>query len=134
MEIDEKQLIRFPKGLLGFERFTSFALLDAEQAPFFHLQSTDDRNLSFVLIDPFVFRPDYQIDLDDVTLSQIGLSDPKDALVFAIVTIPPGGEPVTANLMGPVIVNKRSRIAMQAVLSDPRWMTKHDIVAEMRKG
>ena len=31
IEIDERQRLRFPGGLLGFEKFTEYALLDARQ-------------------------------------------------------------------------------------------------------
>ena len=53
-------------------------------------------------------------------IRQQGLEKPDDALVFAIVTVPAEAGTVTANLMGPVIVNRANRKGMQAVLTDPR--------------
>jgi flagellar assembly factor FliW len=38
---------------------------------------------------------------------------------------------MTANLQGPLVINRDTRRGIQAVLTDPRWKTKHDIVAEM---
>jgi len=70
-------------------------------------------------------------DVGDRELASIGLEKPDDALVFAIVTVPAEAGTVTANLMGPVIVNRANRKGMQAVLTDPRWQVKHDIVAEL---
>ncbi len=131
IEIDERQRVRFPSGLLGFEKFTDYALLDARQKPFFYLQSLEVPELAFILIDPFLFRPDYSIDVGDETLADIGLAGPEDALVFAIVTAPSDGSPITANLMGPVIISRTTRLGMQAVLADPRWRVKHDVMAEL---
>ncbi len=131
IDTDERQHVLFPGGLLGFEKFKDYVLLDAPQKPFFYLQSVDVPDLAFILIDPFLFRPDYSLDVNDESLGEIGVSRPEDALVFAIVTVPGEGGNATANLMGPLIVNKANRLGMQAVLADPRWRVKHDIMAEL---
>jgi Uncharacterized protein conserved in bacteria len=131
IEADERQLVSFPAGILGFEKFKDYILLDARQKPFFYLQSIDVPELAFILIDPFLFRPDYSLDVDDETLADIKVSRPDEVLVFAIVTVPGEGGSVTANLMGPVIINKTNRLGMQTVLADGRWRVKHDIMAEL---
>ncbi len=131
VEADDRQRISFPKGLLGFDSLREFALLNAKQEPFFYLQSLEDPNIAFILIDPFLFRPDFEMDVSDAELGAIGIESPDDGLVFAIVTVPAEGGPVTANLMGPVIIGRKSRKGFQAILGDPRWRTKHDIMAEM---
>ncbi len=131
LDVDERQILRFPEGLLGFEKFKDYALLDAAQKPFFYLQSMEVSELAFVLIDPFLFRPDYSVDADDALLSSVGIERPEDALVLSIVTVPADGSPITANLMGPLIVDRSSRRGVQAVMTDPRWQTKHDVLAEL---
>jgi len=131
LDVDERQLVTFPAGLLGFEQFKRYVLLDAPQKPFFYLQSLDVTELAFILIDPFLFRSDYQLDVNDEALGEIGVAAPDDVLVFAIVTVPGDGGAATANLMGPLIINKANRRGMQAVLADARWKVKHDIMAEL---
>lgn len=131
VQIQEEQIIDLVGGFYGFEEFRKYALLDSEQEPFIWIQSLDDPNLAFIGIDPFLFRPDYELDIDDALLKPIQAESPKDLLVFALVTIPPAGKPVTANLQGPLIINKKNKKAMQAVMSDGKWKTKHDIIAEL---
>ncbi|QQO07524.1 flagellar assembly protein FliW [Breznakiella homolactica] len=131
IDVDERQKITFPKGLFGFEAFTDYVILDAERQPFYWLQSLEVEQVAFILINPFLFRPDYELDIDDGELSEIGLSDPEKALIFSIVTIPSDGSPMTANLQGPLIINRETRSGRQAVLADQRWKTKHDIMAEL---
>ncbi|MFQ3547767.1 MAG: flagellar assembly protein FliW, partial [Termitinemataceae bacterium] len=104
---------------------------DAEQQPFFWLQSLDVMKVAFILVNPFLFRPDYELDVDDKELRDIGITSPEHALVFSIVTIPADGSPMTANLQGPLVINRESHIGKQLVLTDQRWKTKHDIVAEL---
>jgi flagellar assembly factor FliW len=131
IEVDDRQRIRFPFGLLGFEKFKEYVLLDARQQPFYYLQSLDVPEVAFVLLDPFLFKPDYSPDIDDEELAAIGVERAEDALVFSIVTIPDDGSPMTANLMGPVVINRANRLARQTVLGGELWKTKHDIMSEL---
>jgi len=92
----------------------------------------DEKEIAFILINPFLFRKDYEINTTDEEEKEIGLASPEDALIFVIVTNPPDGNP-TANLQGPIVINKQRMIAMQAILSDGKWRTRHDIKAELAK-
>jgi flagellar assembly factor FliW len=131
VEADERQKVHFPRGLLGFENFKDFVLLSAPQEPFLYLQSLDVVEIAFILIDPFLFRQDYSLDLSDEDMEAIKVERKEDALVLAIVTVPPAGGAMTANLMGPIIINRKANIAYQAILADSRWLTKHDIMKEL---
>ena len=131
IDVNEHQKISFSTGLLGFESFKDYVLLDAERQPFYWLQSLDVEQIAFVLINPFLFRPDYEMNIDNEELMPIGINDPGKALIFSIVTIPADGSPMTANLQGPLVINRDNRIGMQAILTDSRWKTKHDIIAEL---
>ena len=131
IEINDRQRITFPSGILGFESFKDYAILDAERQPFYWLQSLDVEQVAFVLINPFLFRPDYEMNIDNEELLRIGVMDPGKAIIFSIVTIPSDGSPMTANLQGPLVINRENRLGFQAVLTDSRWKTKHDIIAEI---
>ncbi len=131
IDVDERQRITFPHGLLGFENLKDYVLLDAERQPFYWLQSLDVERVAFILVNPFLFRPDYELDIDDEELRDIGIDKAEDALIFTIVTIPADGSPMTANLQGPLVINREARLARQSILTDQRWKTKHDIMAEL---
>jgi flagellar assembly factor FliW len=131
IDVDERQKIIFPQGLFGFENLKNYLLLDAERQPFYWLQSIDMEQVAFVLLSPFLFRPDYELNISNEELAEIGIHAPEKALVFSIITIPPDGSPMTANLQGPLIINRDTRTGKQAVLSDTRWKTRHDIMAEL---
>jgi len=130
IEVDERQKISFPQGLFGFEKLVDYVLLDAEEEPFYWLQSLDEKRIAFVLINPFVFRTDYEINTSSGELADLKIDTAEKALVFSIVTIPEKG-PMTANLQGPLVVNKETKQGRQAILNDGRWNTKHDILAEL---
>ena len=131
IDVDERQKIVFPQGLFGFETLNDYLLLDSDRQPFYWLQSVDVEQVAFVLVNPFLFRPDYEVNINNEELADIGITSPEKALIFVIVTLPPDGGPMTANLQGPLIINRDTRMGKQAVLSDTRWKTKHDIMAEL---
>jgi flagellar assembly factor FliW len=131
IDVDERQKITFPQGLYGFESFREYVLLDAERQPFYWLQSTDVEQIAFILVNPFLFRPDYEVNINNDELADIGILSPEKALIFSVVTIPADGGPMTANLQGPLVINRDTRTGRQAVLADPRWKTRHDIMAEL---
>lgn len=133
IDIDEKQIIHFPNGLFGFETLKEFALLDAEQKPFFWLQSLEVEQIAFILINPMIFRPDYNPSLVTDELQEIGISgeDDENSLLFAIVTIPADQNQMTANLQGPVVINRDNRWGRQFISTSPDWKVRHNIMEEM---
>ncbi len=133
VNVDEKQFVTFPEGLLGFEKYTKFALIDSEYDPFIWLQSTEESNLAFLMIDPFLICSDYEADIDDSALRNIGVDSAEDIIIMTLVTIPKDGSAITANFLGPVVINKKNRKCLQVILNDSRWTTKFDIVKALKQ-
>jgi len=133
IDIDERQKIFFPDGILGFENLKEYALMDASQQPFYWLQSLKMAEIAFVLINPTLFRPDYKAAVSVAELQEIELESGTDerSLVFAIVTIPEDQTKMTANLQGPVIINKEKRIGRQCISTYMEWKTRHYILEEL---
>jgi flagellar assembly factor FliW len=129
VSVTEKQIITVPDGLFGFEKYKKYALIDSDYTPFIWLQSLDESSLAFLIIDPFVICSDYEADIDDESLKKVGITLPEDIVVMAIVTVPADGTPVTANLQGPIVINRKNNQCMQVILSDSRWTTKYRIGA-----
>ncbi|GHU24672.1 flagellar assembly factor FliW [Spirochaetia bacterium] len=131
IEVDDHQRVNFPQGLVGFESYKNYVLLDADTPPFYWLQSLDTAELAFLVINPFLFRPDYEAHINNEELEDIGISIPEKALVLAVVTISANGNSVTANLQGPLIINQETHTGKQVVLSGPQWKTRHNILEEL---
>lgn len=131
IEISERQVITFPVGIFGFEDMHDYALLDTGQPPFYWLQSLEETALAFVIINPYVFRPDYVLDVPGEDLEAIGYDSDEDILVFAIVTIPEDQSRMSANLQGPVIINRVEQLGRQSISLNQSWKTKHFIMDEL---
>jgi flagellar assembly factor FliW len=131
IDVDERQRIEFPYGILGFEKLKSYVLLDAPQQPFYWLQALEVVEVAFVLINPAIFRPDYEVEVPQEELEEIGIDNPDKMLTFAIVTIPRNPAEMTANLQGPIIINKETRTGRQCISMDPKWEVRHPVLKEL---
>lgn len=124
VDVDDARILQFPSGLLGFSSYRRFALLQPdEQGVFFWLQSIDAPDLAFVVTDPALWVADYQAQIRREQMDDLGLADLSDAQVLVIVNKRDGA--LTANLQGPLVVNAQTCRAMQLVLADRKWTTRH---------
>ena len=130
--VDDSRMLDFPRGLFGFEEYHRYALIEAEYEPFFWLQSLDEVGLAFLLVDPFLIVNDYELDIDDKMLGDIGVASPADVYVWSVVTVPADGGPVTANLQGKIVIKRKTRQALQVIISDYKWTIKHNILKAMQ--
>lgn len=135
IEVDESQMITFPDGLFGFENYKNYFLLEAENSPFLWLQSADEPSLAFILIDPFLFKPDYELKISEEDYLSIEIKDKeKELLHFVIVTVPPDHpEKMTANLQGPIIININKKLGKQAISLKEDYTVRCPILEEMKK-
>ena len=122
LRVPAEDIILMPEGMLGFAGERRFVMLPAAPEGVFWLQSLDDGGLIFLLVDPFLFFPDYMVDSPEVPEPAPG----EKIGVLSIVTLPrAAGEPCTVNLQGPLIIQSPGRVARQVILADPRYHTRH---------
>ncbi len=135
IEVDDKQVIEFPFGILGFPEHTKFVLLDSKQPPFYYLQSLIDVDLVFVLISPEVFKKDYVFNVSDSELEEIKVTKKNtELIVFAIVNFNNSSDKnLTANLQGPIVINRKEKIGRQCIALNEDYSLKHNIIEEMNK-
>ena len=105
--------------MLGFPEHRRFALaaLDEEGA-IYDLRSLEDAELRFVVVPPVLFFSDYSPEVDDATAALLEAEEAEDLLALVVVTLGEGLSDATANLLAPVVVNHKKRLAAQVVLDD----------------
>ena len=110
--------LHFAAGLPGFAALHHFTLTPwgSESSPFLTMVSAEDPSVGFVVVSPFDFFPEYDFDLDEATTVRLGLVEPTDCVVLCIVTLADRPEDATVNLLGPIVINRFTLEACQAVL------------------
>ncbi|MEG6616517.1 flagellar assembly protein FliW [Peptococcaceae bacterium 1198_IL3148] len=131
-------LLTFKSGLPGLpEEYNQFNLKTVqENSPFYILQSVQDEEISFILINPFPFYPDYEFDLPEEDKTKLSIKEPKDVAIFSIVNASKGFKKATVNLLAPVVVNITTGSARQVILNDKRYNIRHPLplTTESREG
>jgi flagellar assembly factor FliW len=118
-EGQDPDVLTFDGGIPGFAAAERFVLGDfTEDGTFQLLRCLDDPELSIVVTSPWLFFPEYGMDLPESERRQLAIEDPADALVFCSV-IAEDTEALFINLRAPFVANARTRAARQVVLDDP---------------
>lgn len=132
--VEEKQLvsdlydktIHFPLGLPGLQGHTRFVLTrDEGEAPFFTLRSLDDMRIGLTVVEPYALVPDYTFEVDDDQLIPISSPSNLDCAVLAVVLVDSSDNNrihIRANLVSPIIVNKKVKMGRQITISNPPSM------------
>jgi flagellar assembly factor FliW len=131
----KNEIIWMAKGFLGFEGSHQFVLLSPEeQDPFKWLQSVDNDNLAFLVIDPLLVKPDYKIDINPKELAILECKNASDLMIYLLVTIPQGRiEQMTANLQAPIVINRTNLHAIQLIVNESGHVPQYPIFKALEK-
>ena len=136
LEIQDEDVLFFPDALYGFDQEKKFALLPLDpniESPMEWLQSLRTRELAFILTDPFLFVPQYKMVLSDSEKDQLKIESTESVAVRVIVTIPRVHTEMTANLVAPLVINQKNRLAKQIVLTSAEYDTRHPLMSKNNK-
>ena len=118
LEVGADEVLSFPAGVVGLEHLRRFALVeDARIAPCQWLQSVDEPEIAFVVVDPVVVDPEYAPSLPDGVSGEL----------LAIITLSPEPERSTVNLLAPVVVDRSARVGRQVVLHESGYPLRQPI-------
>jgi len=134
IEYDPNDIIYFREGIPGFETLHNFLILtdNSQNIPFKWLQSLDETDIAFAIIEPESFKPDYTVEITDEIIKVLDIEDLNHLLIFVIVVIPEEIEKITANLKAPIIINAENNKAVQVILENEKYLIKHPILEELK--
>lgn len=117
VHINSDHIIAFHEGLLGFEHLKRYAIILCETTePIQWLQAVDDPTVSLPIINPFLIKPDYELDVDDGELQSIGMPTVDEILIVNAMVLPEQIRNATVNLSAPVLINLRTKQGRQIVM------------------
>ena len=135
ISVDAERLWTFPRGLIGMTDLARFAVIPAsasangsaaQDAAFYWLQSVEDGAVAFLVCDPNRFFKDYHVSIREETQADLDLADAKDGQLLVICNRV--GEWVTGNLQGPLVINTRTRVGQQVVLTEKKWTCRQPLL------
>ncbi len=127
IDVDPSGVITLDDGLIGFPDAQRYCLLEHRPGGSVKwLQSLEHPELAFLVINPHEFFADYEVELADDTARDMHLTEPGDAAVLALVSVQEERR-LTANLLGPVVINTRTGRGRQVVLDSDHYTTRHPL-------
>ena len=134
IEYAAEEKLCFPEGLFGFEEQKEFLPIPFEEGTdaMICLQSLRDEELSFVLLNPFLFFTDYNPGISESDRKAIGSPKDEDISYYVIGVFREQLGDSTVNLKAPIAVNARTRDARQIILEDSIYTFRHSL-GELKK-
>jgi len=133
LTVGDDETISIPLGILGFPQYTKYCLVDpGDDTLILWLQSLENPEIAFAILEPKIFRPDYAARLSAAELRELKLENVNQSAVFSILTIPEDVTQMTANVKAPLVINLKEKIAKQVVLQENEYSIKHLMFKELR--
>lgn len=130
ISVSQKDIIKFEYGLFGFEMLKDYILISFEPGSdnLMCLQSTEDSELAFILMNPFNLKKDYSPNLTDSDIEELGIRETTEGvLYYAVCVVKDDVSESTVNLKCPLVINPESQTAKQLILDDERYSFRHSL-------
>lgn len=131
-ETPEGTSVLFPAGLIGCPGWRRFLLVEDRDSPALALlQCLDEPAVSLLVAEVLPLVPDYLNRLgpdDRATLAALGIGASPEVDLYCTLTLHESGE-VTANLAGPLAIDRERGCGTQVVLTGSAWPVRHPVGA-----
>jgi len=124
----EDDIIRFTEGMYGFEEYKNYIILkDKPEDDIMYLQSIDNEDLSFVLIDPFVIINRYEPNVNDEDLKELEVKDGSELKFLLVAIIRKEIQNSLVNLKSPIAINAKLKVAKQVILENSEYPLRYPV-------
>lgn len=128
--IDENKVINFSDGMIGYYDLKRFMIIHDVEKPnskMLWLQSLDNPDMAFPVIDPLVVREDYNPIVEDELFKNIGEIVEDEILVLTTITVPSDITKMSANLKAPIVINTSTMKGCQIIVENEDYPVKYYI-------
>jgi flagellar assembly factor FliW len=131
--INQNEVIRFADSPLGYPQLKDFVLIEEEDSIFIWLQSIEDTNIAFPMLEVELLGLQKETFIGRDILEKLNTKKNDNLNVYSIITIPGNVQDMTANFKAPVIINSENHIGMQTILSNPDLEIAKPVFVELKR-
>ena len=123
IEVADDKIITMEKGMIGFPNLRHFALIFDEEKKekkfkIMWLQSMDDGDIAFPVLDPTALKEDYQPSVSEAIIAPLGEMTEDSAYLLVTVTVPKNIQEASINLKAPIVINMDTNKGAQVITED----------------
>ena len=131
LDVQDNIVLTFTQPIIGFQEYRRFVLLPGPpKSGLRWLQSIDDGELAFIVMDPRQAIPDYSVSLSAPERAELAVTDESELEVYTLVVVPHDRRQIRTNLKAPVLINPRQRLAKQTILDKSDYPVRHYLFVE----
>ena len=131
VEYNKEDVLFFPRGIPAFETKTEWILIGSDESAIKWLQSIDDENLALPVTSPDAIRSDYNARIPEDEITLVGSVNPSELALLIVVSIPQDSPwNMTANLRAPILINIKTRRAVQVIALNEEYPVRHVVFSE----
>lgn len=133
--IDKEKIIMFEDGIPGFENLKKFLFMtdSKENSPICWLQSIDEIDIVFTMVDFLSIVPEYKPIVEINQVESLGEFELDDLLIYNIMVIPEDIKKATVNLKAPIVINYKNKKGKQLILNNDEYEIKHFIYDKIKR-
>ena len=131
---DPARVLTFPAGLPGYPTYTQYTLLSDETSDgtFYWLQSVEDGEIVFTLMDVYRVLPDYNPLVDPEELGDLGDITEGSLEIYNVAVIPEDIQDMRVNLRAPVVINNHTKLGKQMICLSEEYPIRYMIAQELQ--
>lgn len=128
--VNEEDEITFTCGMYGFEEYKKYVILkDSPEDDVMYLQSLENSDLSFVLIDPYAVATGFDPSVNEEDLNDLETASESELKFLVIAIIKEEIKDSVVNLKSPIALNPKTRKAKQVILQNS-YPLRYNILQE----
>ncbi len=133
MPDQNENVFTFAKGIPGFPEITSYTYTQ-QVGSFSILQPVDQSEISFILLDPFAYFPQYEVEIPEDVIGELQITNEEKVVVRNIVSWNKLPQHRTVNLVAPIIFNLDTMQAKQIILQNTDYTIRHPLQPNKTEG
>ena len=127
VEIDQQDIICFPKGIYAFEEDREFVFIRQDGIPMIWMQSVRHAEPRMFIFDPSDIVSGYHPVIPAVIYHELELVPNQQPGIYVIAVIPDDIKNMTVNLKSPIILNPEKKRAAQIILESGDYSVRHRV-------
>ena len=130
VDLPEEKIVTLERGLVGFDDYKKYTILydsEKEESSIAWFQSVDEPTLALPVINPTLIKEDYNPQVEEELLKDLGELTDENLVVFLVMTVPEDLKQMSVNLMAPIIINADTRKGAQVIVENPEYEIRYKI-------
>ena len=133
IHVDQEKIILFKEGIPGFEELHQFIFMDSQDKVFHYLQSIENGDICFVIVNPYDLKKDYAPIISEEYFEKLGGGEDDQFALYSIVCLKDPIQESTVNLAGPLVIHINHKLGIQVVTEEKMYSTRHKLTTLLKE-